>query len=439
VETAEKASSNDLDSKPQESRRGTLPHDGRPIRVEPDLTFIRAISKQSGETLKKCIQCGTCSATCELSPDRAPFPRKEMAWAAWGMKDRLLNDPDVWLCHQCNDCSVKCPRGAAPGDVLAAVRQEAVVHYAVPRFLAKWANEPQSVPLMLGIPTALLTLALVFRELVERIPWMSRSTGDRIVFSYSHMFPHWLLNCFFIFFSLLAFSAVVVGVRRFWQAMEAGAGRDGTVEPAKSLSASIATVILSVFSHEKFAMCTKARSRFFSHFAVFFGFLALGLVSIWVVTARFNPLIQSDFVYPFGFWDPWKILANLGGIALLGGLLWMAFERLRDGERLSVATFSTWALLGTLLIVVLTGFVSEVLHYLRLEPHRHIAYFVHLVFVFTLLIYLPYSKFAHVVYRTVAMVHAEYSGRDAGVRPAPAVQDGQPDKQEQDHAPEGSQ
>ena len=110
--------------------------------------------------------------------------------------------------------------------------------------------------------------------------------------------------------------------------------------------------------------------------------------------------------------------------------LWLQ-EGLRDGERLTVATYSTWALVGTLLIVVLTGFASEALHYLRLEPHRHIVYFVHLVFVFALLIYLPYSKFAHIVYRTVAMVHAEYSGRADELH---AVQDEQPDTQEQDHA-----
>ena len=159
---------------------------------------------------------------------------------------------------------------------------------------------------------------------------------------------------------------------------------------------------------------------------------------MWVITARINPLVQGQFVYPFGFWNPWKMLANLGGIAVLGGGLLMAFERLKDGERLSVATFSSWVLLGLLLIVVLTGFVSEALHYLRLEPHRHIAYFVHLVFVFALLIYLPYSKFAHIVYRTVAMVHAEYSGREGGPRSAAAVPGVQTDKQEQDHAPEGS-
>jgi nitrate reductase gamma subunit len=65
--------------------------------------------------------------------------------------------------------------------------------------------------------------------------------------------------------------------------------------------------------------------------------------------------------------------------------------------------------------VVLTGFLSEALHYARMEPHREIVYFVHLVFVATLLMYLPYSKFAHLIYRTTAMVYAEHSGRNAAV------------------------
>jgi quinone-modifying oxidoreductase subunit QmoC len=72
--------------------------------------------------------------------------------------------------------------------------------------------------------------------------------------------------------------------------------------------------------------------------------------------------------------------------------------------------------------VVFTGFVTEAMHYLRMVPHRHVAYFIHLVFVFSLLIYLPYSKFAHVFYRFTAMVFAERIGRDSnGASPKPGT------------------
>ena len=47
---------------------------GKPVLIEPDLDFIRTLSKQGGDLFKKCMQCGTCSATCEISPDLEPFP-----------------------------------------------------------------------------------------------------------------------------------------------------------------------------------------------------------------------------------------------------------------------------------------------------------------------------------------------------------------------------
>ncbi len=384
---------------------------GKPVLIEPDLGFIKTLHKQGGNTFEKCFQCGTCSATCPISPDIEPFPRKEMAWACWGMKDSLLADPDVWLCLQCNDCSKRCPRGARPGEVLGAVRQESVIHYSSPRFLARWVNQPQAIPLLLGIPVAFLTIALFLREPIEIALGISEDLGDRIIFSYSNLFPHWLLNGFFLFFGVLALIAGVAGVVRFWRAMKSSARRQGILMPAKGLLPSIVAALRKIITHEDFTSCTESRSRFYSHLIVFFGFVALSLVTVWVITARYNPLIQGNFIYPFGFWNPWKLLANAGGIAIVAGILLMIRDRLRSGEQIGTGTFFDWSFIVTLLAVALTGFITEVLHYVRLEPHRHIAYFVHLVFAFALLMYLPYSKFAHVIYRTTAIVFAEYSGR----------------------------
>jgi len=379
--------------------------------LKPDRRFVEEITRSGGKDVKKCFQCGTCSVVCELAPDGDPFPRKEMIWSQWGLKDRLVADPDIWLCHRCQECSIRCPRGARPADVLAAIRQQSVIHYAVPRFLGRWINQPKYLPILIFIPAVLLGLAHVAIKPIENALGISKDMGGEIVFASTTMFPHWFLNSFFTFFSVLALLAVMAGVVRFWRAMKAADAQDGNVIPVKSLGQSIVSTLKSIMTHDDFPVCETKPLQSLSHFGVFYGFIALFVVAIWVVTLRYNPLIQGDFIYPLSFWSPWKILANVGGVALVGGCLLMIQDRLKDGEDGGHSTFFDWTFIGTLLAVTVTGLATEMLHYARVEPLRYIVYYVHLVFVFMLLIYLPYSKFAHMFYRATAMVYAEYSGR----------------------------
>jgi quinone-modifying oxidoreductase subunit QmoC len=254
-------------------------------------------------------------------------------------------------------------------------------------------------------------MALRFKDPIGSALGISENISGRIVYSYSSTFPHWLLNSFFLFFSILAFLVILTGVVRFWRDLRAGAMGSGALIPEKGIITSIGAAVKSIVKHDHFTTCTTSQSRYLSHLFVFFGFLALTAVTLWVITAGINPLIRGNFIYPFNFWNPWKILANIGGLALVGGCFLMIRDRFRNNENVGLGTFFDWALLFTLLAVGLTGFVTEVLHYARLEPHRHVVYFIHLVFVFSLLIYLPYSKLAHLVYRATALVFAEYSGR----------------------------
>ena len=148
----------------------------------PNRQFVEEIIASGGGDLKKCYQCATCSVTCELAPSSKPFPRKEMIWAQWGLKDRLAADPDVWLCHRCNDCSLKCPRGARPGDVLAAVRQWTIRHFSVPTFLGRWANDTKMQPVLMAFTAALLALALLAREPIERALGIGQPHGKDFIF-----------------------------------------------------------------------------------------------------------------------------------------------------------------------------------------------------------------------------------------------------------------
>ena len=131
------------------------------VLISPDRAFVKELKAAGGDTLSKCYQCATCSTVCDLSPANRPFPRKEMHLAQWGLKERLMNDPDIWLCHQCNDCSLRCPRGARPGDVMAAIRRQAFKYFAFPQFMGKLLSTPSGLPILLLLPFVIIS-GLIF-------------------------------------------------------------------------------------------------------------------------------------------------------------------------------------------------------------------------------------------------------------------------------------
>lgn len=385
------------------------------LLLQPDRTFVEELIASGGGDLKKCYQCATCSVVCELSNARAPFPRKEMIWAQWGLKDRLIADPDAWLCHQCNDCSARCPRGARPGDVMAAVRQKSVEHHAVPQFLARAVNQVRFYPLLLVlVPAVLLAAALILRGPLESILPVGEPHEGAF---YADFFPHWLLIGFFSSFTLLSFVGLVAGLVRFWRGMAASDWADGG-GPVMGMAASVWSTMKSVLLHDRFGKCTERASRRSSHLMAFYGFMALFVVTVWATMDLYLfPQLGIESRYPFDLLHPMKIVANVGGIVLVIGCVKAIVDRLQSRTTGFSSSFD-WTFVWLLLAVGATGFVTEVFRFVvdptqlgAMEYTAYSIYFVHLILVFGLLVYLPYSKFAHIFYRTVAMIFAEYSGR----------------------------
>ena len=105
--------------------------------LAPVRGFRDELVRRGGGDAARCMQCATCSSVCDLATADAAFPRRQILWAQWGLADRLAADPSIWLCHQCNDCSVRCPRDARPGDTMQAARAVVVEQVGAPRFVAR--------------------------------------------------------------------------------------------------------------------------------------------------------------------------------------------------------------------------------------------------------------------------------------------------------------
>ncbi len=365
--------------------------------TKPDLEFVRQLKAAGGENLKKCFQCATCSVVCKLSPDEKPYPRKEMIWAQWGQREKLATDPDVWLCHQCNDCSTYCPRGARPGDVLSAVRSAAIQHYATPSFMGKLVGDPGYVLLALAIPV----LVLLGANYMAHGGFLFAPAHGEIHFS--EFLPHLTVNVLFSALFTLALVGGFIGVLRFWKDMKRH--RPGT--PRMGIVKAMIDVFVELMLHGKFSRCGASSARRWAHMLIFYGFAGLFVVTGIVVIM----LLLAPDSYPINsLTHPLKLAGNLTGILLVVGCTWAIYNRLSDPETAGASTYYDWFFLVILFIVGLTGFGAQFARFREMTALAYPIYFVHMAFIFALLIYLPYSKFAHIMYRFTALTYARMIG-----------------------------
>ncbi|RJP27030.1 MAG: hypothetical protein C4527_13985 [Candidatus Omnitrophota bacterium] len=361
------------------------------MTLDPDLEFIEEVSRLGGETFKKCYQCATCSATCPISPDDNPFPRKEMVWAMWGLKDLLLKDPDVWLCHQCNDCSAICPREGNPGDILASIRAYAYKHYAFPGFMGRLLFEKKFLPLVFGIPFVILLFVLEITGNLK-IP-----EGEIV---YSKFFPHYLLDPLFIFFALFATVGAVMGGWKFWNALKAGP-RQPLAEGGMGVVPGLIAAVKEIGVHSQFNECEKANPRYYSHLLTFYGFLALFITT----TAVFFGIYIFGLNLPMSLVHPIKILGNAGAIAFLLGTGLMLYHRFTDEEKSGKSKYNDWLFIAIMFGLAVSGILTEVFRLANIPGVAYPVYFVHLVLILCMIGYFPYSKFAHLLYRTIAIFY----------------------------------
>lgn len=98
----------------------------RELKYEAELDpyFAEEIASiPEGERIFHCIQCGTCSAACPLSPFMQHTPRKIIAMVREGFRTEVLTSNTPWLCSSCYACTVECPKGIKITDVMYAAKR----------------------------------------------------------------------------------------------------------------------------------------------------------------------------------------------------------------------------------------------------------------------------------------------------------------------------
>jgi len=136
----------------------------------------------------------------------------------------------------------------------------------------------------------------------------------------------------------------------------------------------------------------------------------LSFIGLFVVTTCF---FLAEWVFlidgPYSQLNPIKWLANVSGIALIiGGFLLI---KNRAAKKDQVSTYWDWTLVWLVLLLGLTGLLTETARLGGIAWLSYFLYAIHIMLVWSLFAYAPFSKLAHLVYRTVAMAYNEYSGR----------------------------
>ncbi|MFZ0708265.1 MAG: 4Fe-4S dicluster domain-containing protein [Candidatus Korobacteraceae bacterium] len=369
--------------------------------LQPDARFIQEAIANGGE-FKQCMQCATCSSTCSLSTEENPFPRRPMLLAQLGMERELLQDPSPWLCFYCGDCSKSCPRQANPAESMMALRRYLTTRYdwtGVSRFMYRsaWA-ELGVLALVAAFMVALFTLPQSFG-----FGLLARSTPEaRNVVMLDKFAPTMVVHHGdAILASLLSFFLLTNAARMFIFLTR------GKRAPLRVYLAQLPEFLIQAVTQIRWKQCEdkNAITNWVRHL-----FLVTGYGTIFTLVVIFLPWFQvedSSF-----HWT--SLLGYYSTVVLIAATLWILIDRM--GKRTEMHRFShlsDWLFPILLFLTAVTGIAVNILRLENLAMPTYILYTVHMAIAVPMLIVeVPFGKWAHLLYRPIAIYVAAVNRKE---------------------------
>jgi ferredoxin len=345
---------------------------------------LAEIKKLGAFDLEACYSCGTCSVVCPLSVDAVSFPRRMIRYAMLGLEKRILAAPEPWLCYYCGECSETCPRQAEPAALMMALRRFATRRYSLGRVADAIYSSLASV-----FTWALLSAAALFMIFLAWNPKMNLEKVDFLsVISLSHIHGAGIgLTVFIVLAAAIQLWILYRNLRR---------GPGAAPLSMKKAVPAAGRALSEAVMQKRFGECADDKLRRLAHMGVSWGFMGMFLATLIILGVDYNLL-------PFPRWVS-LVVGFISGVACSLGMGYYFYLRLKGKTAVGKYSHSSdWAFLLLLALSILSGYVMLFFRFTNLPMAAYWTFAFHLVVVFDLLVTFPFSKFAHVIYRPVAL------------------------------------
>jgi nitrate reductase gamma subunit/ferredoxin len=377
-----------------------------------DTAVLRDMKSYGAFDISACFNCGNCTAVCPLSQDSVAFPRRMIRYAQLGQKSNVIASRELWLCYYCAECSDTCPRQAEPGEFMASARRFAIAGFD-PTTIARrlYASSAFAWGLLAAVFAALVVILLAWSP-----GWPAgRVTSESLLQFVPYETIHWLGIGVGVTMVLVTVATVI---NMLWSISRApvpgGLGlpaRRAEAFPLEPALRALGTAVAEVFGQARYRDCEAEKTtapaplpvrRWLVHYSIMIGMIGLG-----VATALDYFLKTPGSYVPL--WSPVRLLGTVAGALLIYGTTVAVVQRLRKADKYtSHSLLSDWLLLALLWAIGVTGFVLELAEYATLSSWVGVVFLVHIALAMELILLLPFTKLAHIVYRPLAIWFTEF-------------------------------
>ncbi len=372
--------------------------------VNPHL--ITDLQKFGAADINACFSCGNCTAICPLADNDAMFPRKLIRLAQVGLTADLVSSKELWTCYGCGLCTDRCPQEADPGEFMGTARRYAIAHYdksGIARVL--YTRPVVGGAIAIG---ATAFFALFFAAIRGEQNQESLALFDFIPYSVIHTTGIVLMVI------VALFSVLGVGLLARDLARKDGVTRadlfgnpDAWKRTGRALWYSLGIESLGQKRYRQDCEDDNPveplyRRRWLIHALTIWGFL--GLLAATTLDYGMDLLGIKATGTPVPIWYPVRLLGTVAGLSLMYGVTWFMIRRWRASQCNDTSKPSDWLFLVLLWVSGFTGFLIEVALYVEPVPAwGYWVFLVHVAIAMELVLFLPFTKFAHAMYRPVSL------------------------------------